>query len=219
MGSTAASAFASGKRAKSFGVALFTPTSVVCALRTTEHEELERGPVVELAVRRRGAASPGAPASSAARPARAFAARRGAPSPSASARPSAARRCATVSSDRSAAGGCCRRRRRAAACMLVAAALEALDVGSRPGARAPRCARPRPSVMSFTPCALRPVSRISSTRVRSVCPRSVMSITSSPSFTSLMPTTGPLRSLASMRMMPLPPRFCVRNSSMCVRLP
>ena len=63
--------------------------------------------------------------------------------------------------------------------------------------------------MSFTPCALRPVSRISSTRVRSVWPRSVMSITSSPSFTSLMPTTGPFRSLASMRMMPLPPRFCV----------
>ena len=34
--SAAASAFASGKRAKSFGVALFTPTSVVCALRTTD---------------------------------------------------------------------------------------------------------------------------------------------------------------------------------------
>src|ERR1019366_8689342 len=78
---------------------------------------------------------------------------------------------------------------------------------------------PSASVMRRTPWALRLVSRISSTHMRMVCPRSVMSMTSSPACTSFTPTTGPFRSLASMRMIPLPPRFWVRNSSMCVRLP
>ena len=78
---------------------------------------------------------------------------------------------------------------------------------------------PSSTLMTRTPCALRPVSRISLTLVRSVWPRSVTSMTSWSFVTSATPTTGPLRSLASMRMTPLPPRFCSRNSSSWVRLP
>ena len=67
--------------------------------------------------------------------------------------------------------------------------------------------------------ATRPPHHRSMHFVRSVWPRSVTSITSSLGPTMATPTTGPLRSLASMRMTPLPPRLWSRNSSSGVCLP
>jgi hypothetical protein len=50
-------------------------------------------------------------------------------------------------------------------------------------------------------------------------PRSVTRMTWSSGLTIATPTTGPLRSLASIRMTPLPPRLCRRNSPSGVCLP
>jgi len=61
-----------------------------------------------------------------------------------------------------------------------------------------------------TPWALRPVSRISLTRVRMRMPFSEMSINSSVSQTAVMPTTLPLRSVVLMLITPLPPRLIRR---------
>ena len=65
------------------------------------------------------------------------------------------------------------------------------------------------TLMIFTPCALRPVSRISATlRAERLALVGDEHDLVARRLTSVMSTTGPLRSLASIRMMPLPPRFC-----------
>jgi len=73
--------------------------------------------------------------------------------------------------------------------------------------------------MSLTPCALRPITETSRTRVRTSVPPSVMSMISSSSSTSTAPTTAPLRAVVRMEITPWPPLPCSGYSVTGVRLP
>ncbi len=61
-------------------------------------------------------------------------------------------------------------------------------------------------LMTFTPWALRPVTRMSSTRVRMTVPFSVSTISSSLPPTRVRVTSGPVLSVTSSVMTPRPPR-------------
>src|SRR5512133_537849 len=74
-------------------------------------------------------------------------------------------------------------------------------------------------VISLTPWVLRPMTEQPETGTRRILPLSVMTIRSWSSATCMTFTTGPLRSVVLMVMMPLPPRLWSRYSSRSVRLP
>src|SRR5262249_12910740 len=78
---------------------------------------------------------------------------------------------------------------------------------------------PSSSWISRTPCVLRPMVEISAVFRRMIIPFSVMSITCSSACRNLTPTTGPLRPVVLMSMIPLPPRLSRRYSSMPVPFP
>ena len=83
----------------------------------------------------------------------------------------------------------------------------------------PRSLSPGSRFTSFTPCVLRPHSRMPCTGMRTIWPPAVMSMISSVSFTVSAPTTPPVLSPVFMVMMPLPPRDWTRYSPKSVRLP
>src|SRR5690606_27152218 len=78
---------------------------------------------------------------------------------------------------------------------------------------------PSSSAMMRTPCVARPMTRISSQRTRFTTPLRVISISSSPFWTSLMATTFPDLPLVLKLITPLPPRCWSRYSPTGVRLP
>src|SRR5690606_19428555 len=78
---------------------------------------------------------------------------------------------------------------------------------------------PSSRAMMRTPCVARPMTRISSQRTRFTTPLRVISISSSPFWTSLMATTLPDLPLVLKLITPLPPRRWRRYSSTGVRLP